>query len=199
MFCLKSKTTNCVIIGILWISLGACNNRVNNTPLFYAIDSLVSAQVDHLNKSGASITKITSLDGEKSSNTYVPGDSAGWNKELEIFRQLDLINKPVNQGLYKTDVSVDDDGAVVKAFTAIEDELPVEVLRLRFVDRRLLRIEAQLREENSMYHSSRTLSMDFKQHHGLPLVTSYALVGGQKMFLGDSVRYDIMATISLLD
>jgi hypothetical protein len=199
MFYLKGKSLSTALaITLAAIMMSACGNSVVNEPLFYAVDSLISSQVKYLAKSAASLNKVSSLNGQSTQSTYAPGDTVAWNKELEIFRQLDQINKPVNRGLYETK-TVGDRGKRSMLFRAIEKDLTVEELELIFVDNRLRSMKGRIKEENSMYEAKRLLRMDFDDHDGSALIRSYSLKGGQEIFLGDSVHYDIVATISVSD
>jgi hypothetical protein len=59
------------------------------------------------------------------------------------------------------------------------------------------RIEAQFNEVNSLYSSSRFLIMNFQDLNNKPVLSSYSVTGGQKMFLGDTVIFSIKGIVTL--
>ena len=100
MFLSKNKSQLFALLVTAGI-LCACGEKVKTTGL-YNIDSLVSAQVVMLAESNATLQKSATIGANLDSSVYVPGDSA-WNTELAIFRQLNVINKPVNRSNYIVD------------------------------------------------------------------------------------------------
>jgi hypothetical protein len=175
----------------------SCAKPKTGQPL-YAIDSLVAAQVAHLNEVKANLQKEAILDGQKNDITLSPYDSTMWNKELDIFRQLEAINKPVSRGSYLVDDGLYDPGSnlTVKAFTSLED-LPVRSLRIFYQDKiqKPRKIEAILNETTTLYGSSRFMTMEFQQLNNKSVLISYSILGGQKIIMGDSVAFSIKGRI----
>jgi hypothetical protein len=98
----------------------------------------------------------------------------------------------------------------VKVFTANDEgdeqgswiksnPLPVTSLRIYYRDvlRNIRRIEAEVREKNSLFKSSRQFTLEFQEINGTIVLTSYSITGGQKMYLGDTVRYSVKGDITL--
>lgn len=161
---------------------------------FYPIDSLISGQVHHLTAIKAGLFKEALLSGEADTTTVIPVDTMAWKKELEIFRKLDEINKPVNKQNYTiTDGQVDPgSNLMVKAFESTGD-LSVVYLKVYYQDNisKPRKIEARYDEGNLLFQSARLLSMHFEQIENKTALTSYAVEGGQKMILSDSVTFYI--------
>ncbi len=163
------------------------------------IDSILQAHIRYLIRERATIHKKAVLNGVEQLTTVTPKDSADWNEELAIFFELSAINKPSSKGTYMVDESADNkSNLTVKSFVTTED-LPVKYLKVYYYKSisEIRKIEAQYREANALYSSTRFLIMEFENVYGKPLLTSYSITGGQKMFLDDSVEYNIAARVSL--
>jgi hypothetical protein len=190
---LRSLITVCVF-SILF----ACDGRVAKGKRLYNIDSLISEQSRLLAEAKAKLHKDAFVVSGNDSLEYVPKDSLAWNRELDIFRQLDAMNKPVNRANYLVDDNLYDPGSnlTVKAFTALQ-ELPVRSLRI-FYDTDITKprkIEAIYDETNALYSSTKNLLLEFQQVNNKNLLTSYSIDGGQKMILSDSVTFSVRGKI----
>jgi hypothetical protein len=123
-----------------------------------------------------------------------------WRNELEIFSQLQVINKPINREFYIIDDGLFDPSSnlTVKAFSATEN-LPVRYLRVFYQESisKPRKIEALYDDRNQLYKSGRILEMEFQQIDNKSVLTSYAIEGGQKMILGDSVAFVIRGVITI--
>lgn len=185
-----------IVCSMLFIS---CSTEKQKPAGLYNVDSLISTQIRDLISHNAAISKKAVLNGEEKITTTNPKDSSDWNEELAIFLGLDVVNKPINKGAYKIETYADNKSNLsVKSFTTTED-LPVKYLRLYYQQSmgQLRKIEAQYRETNSLYISSRFLTMEFENIFNKTMLTSYSIAGGQKMFLDDSVQYTIGVNIAL--
>ncbi|HYG02591.1 MAG TPA: hypothetical protein VD927_09100 [Chryseosolibacter sp.] len=168
--------------------------------MLYNIDSLLNAQVNFLTQSKAKLEKNAIIGDETERQVYTPADSTAWSHELEIFRKLNEINKPVSRGSYLVDDGLFDPASnlTVKAFSAVED-LPVKYVRISYsasVDKPR-KIEALYDDRNQMYASGRLMTLEFHQIKDKSVLTSYSVEGGQKIILGDSVRYVIHGKITV--
>ena len=187
-----------IIVLILLGSLVSCADG-KKTKALYPVDSLLQAQANYLSARKAHLKKIVVLGGKEEEISLAPKDIIAWRNELEIFTALDVINKPINRSYYSIeDLSDSRSNLKVKAFTTTED-LPVRFIKIYYYQspNKLRRLEAQFKESNSLYTSSRDLTMDFQQFGDTIVLTSYNIVGGQKMLLDDTVQYRITGSLGL--
>lgn len=185
------------VVFLLAIHLLACESE-KPPAAFYAIDSLITTQAHSLTRMKAGLFKEALLSGKTDTITYVPADTVAWLNELEVFRRLDIINKPVNKGSYHVDDGLFDPGSnlMVKAFTSLE-KLPVVYLKVYYQGNisKPRKIEALYDEANLLYESARLLSLHFHQVGNRTVLTSYSIKGGQKMILADSVTFYISGKV----
>jgi hypothetical protein len=183
-----------VLVGLF----SGCDQKTERAH-FYPIDSLVKNQKLNLTKNQAILYKYAILQQGIDTIIYTPKDTIEWGEELDIFGDLDVINKPVNKGLY-LDTLLYDPGSnlTVKAFTTTKD-LPVKSLRIFYdrSDRIPRKIEAEHQEVNFLFSTYRTLSMEFQQIDDQTVLTSYTISGGQKMILGDSISFSVRGRIQV--
>jgi hypothetical protein len=186
-----------ILVAIVVVLLAGCAKPEKHQMLF-PIDSVVNAQLQYLQKSKAALVKTVLLDQEQKQVSYTP-DSIGWIKELDVFHQLDVLNKPVSQSSYLVDDGLYDPGSnlTVKAFTSLDEDLPVQSVRVFYqssIDRPR-KIEAVLKERTSLYKSARFMTMIFQQVDNKTVLTSYSVEGGQQMALGDSIAFSVKGNI----
>jgi len=185
-----------VLITLIFLS---CSTEEQRTAGLYNVDSLFKTQIDYLVGHEAVISKKAVLNGVEKITTINPKDSLAWNEELAIFFELDVVNKPIHKGIYNIEEYADNKSNLsVKSFSTTED-LPVRFLKVYYQNSlsQLRKIEAQYNEANSLYSSKRFLTMEFENVYNKTILTSYSITGGQKMFLDDSVQYNIDANIVL--
>lgn len=166
---------------------------------FCNVDSLLSFQVEHL-KGRYELNKLVEIDGEKEETRFVP-DSIQWAGELQIFRQIDQINKAAFKDSYVVTDSRDvNSNLTVREIKARGDEdVPVSVVRFYFLRdiADLRKIEATLFEENTLYVNSRRLTIEFEPANSIHLLQRYRIEGLQKMVADDSVRFVIAGEIGI--
>ena len=187
-----------LIVLILIGSLFSCSEG-KKTKAMYPVDSLLQAQANYLSVKKAHLKKTVLLGGKEEEISLYPKDIIAWRNELEIFTALDVINKPINRSYYSIeDLSDSRSNLKVKSFTTTED-LPVRFIKIYYYQspNKLRRLEAQFKESNSLYTSSRDLTMDFQQFGDTIVLTSYNISGGQKMLLDDTVQYHITGSLAL--
>jgi hypothetical protein len=184
------------------IVLCSCENSTSESAIYYPFDSLVEQQIRFLMERNVLVTKVATLDNEESRISFTPPDSSAWLKELGIFQRLNIINKPINKGGYDVEDGLRDSKSnlKIKLFRSKTD-LPVEYLKIYYKNslNNIHRIESKYKEDNSMYAGTRYLVMEFEDVNGTMILHSYAIEGGQKMLLGDTVTYRVNTSISFVN
>ncbi len=178
--------------------LNACNQTKEEKAYYLNIDSLIQHQIEYLIKERASVSKMAVMNGLRQDSVFTPTDSAAWARELDIFKEIGSINKPINRGNYEVTDGLPDDASnlTVRQLTAIS-ELPIAYVKTFYQDvpAKLRKIEALYYQENSLLRSKRILTMEFTDLYNKNILTSYSVEGGQKMFVGDSVHFTIKGSI----
>jgi hypothetical protein len=186
-----------LVIGLVLLS--SCE-RQQTASLYYNIDSLVNEQILYLTQTKAGLRKQGEINSVAQDTTFVPADSAAWARELDIFTEIGMVNKPINQGAYEVMDGLDDPSSnlTIRSFIA-NKELSVVYLKLFYLETpdKLRKIEALYQQENTLLKSNRNLVMEFTDMYNKSILTSYSIVGGQKMFVGDTVNFTITGTVHL--
>ncbi len=191
--------------GVLFLIAGcaflltACN-RVNQQydKAYVDFDSLINVQVAELIKSEVTINKISVINGKRDSSTFLP-DSLKLSNELDVFRQLDLINKPLYRNSYDIKVGEKDtkSNLLIRSYTA-KSPSPVSYVKFYYQSssNHIKKLESFFREENALYNTSRNLTLIFDDSSGSPLLSGYQLSGSQKMILSDTVNFSVEVSFS---
>ncbi len=178
--------------------LVACSQERKQAVLF-DVDSLIASQATALTSVKAILYKEAFVGTGKDDTTYSPSTEEAWKRELEMFKKLGDVNKAVSKSSYIIDDSLFDASSnlTVKAISAVSDDLPVKYIRIFYDDdvNSPRKIEALYDDTNKMYASGKTLRMEFQKIDDKNILTGYAIQGGQKMILGDSVTYVIQGKI----
>jgi len=175
----------------------SCESRTISKKTYLDIDSLINAQINSLVAAKARVSKTATLGDVKDQSEFLP-DSLGWATELDVFRQLDVINKPTNKDAYLiTDSEKDTNSNLTTRSYQAKSELPVRLLKLYYYKdlKNLKKIEALFAEKNTLYYSKRSLTMDFDEIAGNNMLINYSINGTQKMIVSDTVRFTVQCAI----
>jgi hypothetical protein len=177
--------------------VAACNNAAVSTQKFFDFDGLITAQVQQLDQSKGVLEKSVTMDLTKSDSIYRPSAKA-WESELEIFRDLEIINRPTYRDAYKLDDPLPDATSNLKIRQYVCDKAPLHLVRFYYQNEfsSLKKIEAGFTEKNILYSTSRSLLMEFEEHNGKPQLINYSMKGFQKMVFSDTVRFSVQGHIA---
>ncbi len=183
-------------LALLWLML-SCGPRTK-APIqgTFDVDAFLNAQVKLLSQRRATLQKQADVNGVGSDSTLIPS-TARWEKELEIFRQLNLIGSTLYSDSYDRDKTLDDPQSNLKIQRYRSESAPLRELRLYYQDdlRHLRRLEGEVVEDNPMYLAARTLILEVEEDGDQLILTSYRVVGYQKLALRDTANYQITATL----
>jgi len=178
--------------GLLLMMVTGCAPSTSTTEKLVDIEGLVEDQVELLSQGSRVLDKIADMNGEKSDSTFMPS-KAGWASELEIFRELDLINKPANRDDYMIQDPLDDPHSNLHIRQISSNKAKVQFLKIYYRDslNHLKRLEASLAEKNLLFGTRRNLSLEFDEEDGRPVLIRYSVSGYQKMILSDTVWFSM--------
>ena len=188
------KTFAVLLIIALFISCK--QSTVKYDKPYFDFDSLVQNQVKVLGKS--KWKKFSQLN-QKTDTVLLQPDSM--RAELDIFTQLDVINKPIFKGKYAVEEQKDvHSNLMVRRYRFQEKEKDKLKSAVPFVEfyyykqfSDLRKIISAYSEKNLLFNSSRELTLEFEENPSKK-ITAYQVKGFQKMLLSDSVRIRISAT-----
>lgn len=174
----------------------ACSQEQKSTHKYFDFDRLIDDQISQLSQRMRVLDKEAAMSDVKSDSTFLPSGK-GWESELEIFRELEIINKPAYQMAYKVEDPVEDTKSNLKIRQYSSAASPVSLVKFYYQNEfeRLRKIEADIVENNLLYTNSRTLVMEFDEVDGKPLLIKYTMNGFQKMVLSDPVRFSVSGAI----
>jgi len=179
------------------VMLAGCNKQ-NQTydKRYFDFDSLINVQVNLLAKAKPTLTKIVMLDGKTDQSSHAV-DSALLAQELDVFHQLDLINKPLYTNAYQI-LDEERDTRSNLTIRRYQAKAPSPIAFVTFYYhadfKQIKKIESVYQETNSLYSTERHLQLNFDDTTGVMLLSSYKLMGSQKMILSDSVQFSIEAS-----
>ncbi len=176
----------------------SCSKPINTTAELIAIDSLLDTQIERLSKQKPGLTKEVGVDKTVESSVLEMKNSASWARELDVFRKINLVNSPVYVGKYKVeDHQPDINSNLAILSLSTDQQLPIRSLKLFFQGShdKVRKLEATYFESNSIFSSTRNLTMEFQYFQGELMLSRYRIEGGQKMIFGDSVVYVVEGII----
>lgn len=177
-----------------FILLTACNpSNLKYNKLYFDFDSLLTVQEAAVVKNKLKLSKTVLLDGKQDRSTQFV-DSASIAQELDVFRQLDLINKPLYRNTYLVSDGVDDSlsNLTLRQYTSTtQTPIPWVTFYYQRSFQQLMKVESLYRENNALYSTERNLLLEFDNSSGKLLLSRYRLTGFQKMILNDTVYFSV--------
>lgn len=171
----------------------SCNQQNQKYQKRYIdLDSLISSQLVALTKANVNISKKASM-GQSETTGVAKGDSASLSHELDIFRQIDIINKPLFRDQYVVLTAPDTKSNLTVQSFEPKIQSPIRYVKLYYLNdvSHLKKIEARYEEENSLYYTRRDYVLEFNEYHKSALLVRSNVQGIQKMIMNDSVTFSV--------
>ena len=184
------------ITGVLLI-LTACSSKQKSSEKYFDFDGLINSQISQLSQRMRVLDKRAELKGIQSDTTFVP-DTKGWEAELDLFRRLEALNKPIHQKTYQVEGPLDDPKSNLKIiqYKAPSSSLPfIKIYYLTELNR-VRKIEGMVSESNILYAGSQWMTMEFEEEEGRPILIRYGVRGFQKLVMRDSVNFSVQGQIN---
>jgi len=185
-----------VMCGGLFFLL-ACETKKRANQKYFDFDSLISEQVAVLGNRKIGLEKFTFFNSISLDTMYFPS-AKNLTLELEIFRQLDVVNKSVGRKGVLTQNSLSDNHSNLKINRLTSNSTPIKEIKIFYLNKpeKLRKIEALISENNILSRFERKLVMEFEEKNGKPMLSSYAINGVEKMIFRDSIRFEIKSKIT---
>ena len=131
--------------------------------------------------------------GASETSGVAKGDSASLARELDIFRQMDIINKPLFRDQYSLSSAPDTKSNLTVQSFEPKIPSPIQYVKLYYLNdlHHLKKIEARFEEENSLYYTRRDYVLEFNEFNQVPLLARSSVQGIQKMIMNDSVAFSV--------
>lgn len=165
---------------------------------YYPVDSLLKEQIQLLTNTSVSLQKEAWINSAHQDTLIVSLDSATWSNELDMFNEIDWINRPINQGGYTILDQQNDpySNLIIREYRANKNRT-IQYLKLYYQDTptKLRKLESLYEMESALLFSKRKLTMEFTDLYNKNILSSYSVEGKQKLVMGDSVHYLIKGKV----
>jgi hypothetical protein len=180
------------IVMVLWVAASCKQPAPTSRSKILNIDSLFNAQIDLL--ANVSIDKTLRV-GDSIFNTKALGVKLA--HELEAFRELGQINRPIYNSLYETATTPDKQSNLTVREYQTKTNAPIKSLRLFYLNdiSQLKRIEAILSTQDIYQTSEKKITLDFTLLGDTLRLESYGISGSQQYFWSVPRHFSINAVL----
>lgn len=180
-----------------WLVLGCAPQPSERSRVVLDVDSLLNKQSLSLAQHEVSLHKSASVGGVASDSTWVPSENQ-WKTELRSFGDLAIINKTLYKDVYQAEGPLEDRRSNLHIQRYATTQAPLALLDIYYMDEvsRFRRLEGIFHSVNRLYAAHRTLTLEFDEVQGKPMLTHYRISGYQKLALRDTVQFTIEGVIN---
>ena len=179
------------------LTLFSCRKQLPVLPVLQInVDSLLDYHIRNLRSGDYSLEKVSRV-GNHKATTSTHSKEINWSNELEAFRLISLINKPIYSDRYEVREAPDEkSNLTIKSWTA-KEPLPITSLKVFFLKQpyQIKRMEAVIEQSNFVFSSSKELSLDFHVLGTRPTPGGYKISGQQKFFWEAPQYYSLEAIV----
>ena len=180
---------------IVWSCGPAIEKKQKAIDVYFDINGLVDKQLLLLDSISPSLLKTATINGIQEKTEFIPTDSL-WEKELLIFRSAD-INKPMLVDSYLKSEDKNESISSITYISKFPKSTLVDTLFISLKSTVPSQVYVSMRSQNTLFKTSKKLTLNFKDLQGQPALTDYSVVGWQKMISKDSTYFDILGSINL--
>jgi hypothetical protein len=159
--------------------------------VYFDFDSLVNQQVAALSEKHISLIKYSSMDDLSDTVTFI-ADSVSLSNELDVFRKLDLINRPAYKDVYEVMDGIKDSKSnlLIKKLVA-KNNSPVSTISFYYQTsfKNIKKVEAEFEEKNILYFTKRNIQLELNDISGEDLISRFKISGIQKRILSDTLNF----------
>jgi len=183
---------------LVMLSFPSCrkNTEVRSYQEALDLEGLVNTQVVYFSDNHYGIHKRSCLGQKEEVVEHYP-DSAGWSKQLDILKTVD-ISKPGLRSYYAAE-SYESPSFLIDYYVLIDTGRSNTMYQKIFRDKltnHLARIQAKQRVDNPIYHSGRYIEIVFRTiDEDIPIIDSIKVEGYQKIIFQDTVFYSSIGKI----
>ena len=161
----------------------------------FSLDSMLDLQVNYLSKNGASLIKVSSINSNGFTSS-LDSKHIDWENELESFRAISLVHKPVYADSYDIKIMPDDKSNLFVKTWVARDKQPIQSLKVYFLNpNQIKRLEATLEQTNFVFTSRKNLTLEFSILGAKTLPERYEISGYQKLFWEEAQDYKLACEI----
>lgn len=180
-------------VTLLLLTSCGTDNRTTKED-YFDLRRFLEEQVNRLAPRNPTVQRTTAIGDQRETKT-LQLSAAKWEKELNMFSSAN-INKPSLKGLYEVDSTLSDTYKVVSYQTKNNAKTGVQHMKVYYKQGDVAKVEVRFQEKAIIYYTKRRLLMTFeKNSEGLPLLSTYAIDGQQKIIFQDSVDYRVEARV----
>jgi len=163
--------------------------------LQFNCDGLIDSQIKWL-AHNASVKKFTTV-GNFNEATEMSQNQVDWKTELELFRALANINKPIYRNTYSISVAPDPkSNLTIKSWLA-NGHAPIRSLKVYYLERpdEIKKIEATLEEKNFIFTSTKIIDMEFNVMSEIPKLERYKISGVQQFLFDKPNPFSVVGDV----
>ncbi len=123
--------------------------------IYFDLREYVEVEAKRLNTDNKMVGKTVWMNGQKETKQ----EQLNWEEELQALAEAN-INKSAYVEKYKVDTLIDDSGAVIITYIALEDDLRTRKLKTKYVAKQIKEISAVLRSNNIVYNSKQLVTYE---------------------------------------
>jgi len=175
-----------ILLSLVFWACQAPETESKQSKIFFDLEAFLAKQIIDLDKNKPFISKTINTDGKEESKKVKLQD---WEKELKPFIKAD-INRPAWQDSYSIKDSTTKKGNW-KVYQAIVKQPVVRSLKVLQNNSEVLRVIAEIQDNNYLYQSSQLLNLYFEKSK----LKKYTFKGEQRLFYGDYEEYFITGEV----